>query len=142
MALFDIYLTPSDWRKGEISWLSGAERERAEALINPLWDAREKLWSNERYIYGHVIAVHPDHQRKGVGEKLIRWGMDVAKQCMLPIYIESSKEARRLYEKVGCRRMKETPVHKDENGEDQEIALYVWLPEGGESALPKAVELA
>jgi ribosomal protein S18 acetylase RimI-like enzyme len=149
MSLCDVYITPSDWKKGEISWLSGAERERAEALINPLWDTREKLWLNEKYIYGHVIAVHPDYQRRGIGEALVRYGISVAQQSQLPMYIESSKEAVRLYEKMGCRRLKQKPVHKagdlaPENGaqEDQEIPLFVWIPEGGEGILPKAVELA
>ncbi len=54
MALWDVYITPSDWKKGEIGWLQGKERERAEALIGPLWGAREKMWSKERYLYCHV----------------------------------------------------------------------------------------
>jgi ribosomal protein S18 acetylase RimI-like enzyme len=151
MALWDVYITPSDWKRGEISWLQGEERERAEAFVNPLWDAREKLWLNEKYLYCHVMAVHPDFQRKGVGELLFRFGMNTAQQTKLPIYIESSKEARRLYEKMGCRRLKERPTHKAKdrspetvNGteDDQEVALFVWIPEGEEKRLPKTLELA
>lgn len=148
MALWDIYLTPSDWKKGEISWLSGKDKERADALINPLWDARAKLWANEKYLYCHVIAVHPKYQRKGVGELLFKAGASIAEQTHLPIYIESSKEARRLYEKVGCWLLKERPVHKSEdlgmsNGakEDRDVALYVWTSEDLEK-LPKTIELA
>ncbi|KAF3037840.1 hypothetical protein E8E12_008348 [Didymella heteroderae] len=151
MALLDVYITPSDWKKGEIGWLQGKERERAEALIGPLWDAREKLWSNERYLYCHVIAVHPDTQRKGVGELLVEYGKKVALQANLPIYVESSKAAIRLYEKSGFRWLKERPVHKSEdlhpgqaNGdaEDHEIPLLVWIPGGEKRLLPDAVQLA
>jgi ribosomal protein S18 acetylase RimI-like enzyme len=151
MALWDIYITPSDWKRGEISWLQGKERERAEAFVNPLWDARENLWLNERYLYCHVMAVHPDFQRKGVGELLFRFGMSTAQQTKLPIYIESSKEARRLYEKMGCKRLKERPAHKAKDltpetaigtEDDQEVALFVWMPDGEEKRLPKTVELA
>ncbi|KAF1941351.1 hypothetical protein EJ02DRAFT_404854 [Clathrospora elynae] len=146
MALWDVYISPSDWKKAEISWLQGKERERAEGLITPLWEMREKLWRNEKYIYCHVIAVHPYFQQKGVGEMLFRFGMGIAQQTRLPIYIESSKEAVRLYEKMGCRRLKERVVHTSEepNGakEDQEVALFVWISEGGDGTLPGAVKLA
>lgn len=142
MALWDVYLTPSDWKKGEISWLHGKERKRAEAFIEPLWHAREKLWLNQRYLYCHVMAVHPDFQRRGVGELLFNFGIITARHTGLPMYIESSKEAVRLYEKMQCRRLKETPMHKTEETEEyQEVALFVWLPDGGEKGLPSAVEL-
>lgn len=151
MALYDVYIAPSDWKKGEIGWLQGKERERAEALVKPLWDAREKLWLNERYIYCHVMAVHPEYQRKGIGEMIFKYGMSISEQTGLPTYIESSGEGVRLYEKMGSRRLKEKVVHRSEdispektNGarEDQEVPLYVWLPKGGEKRLPKSVELA
>ncbi|RMZ74481.1 Acyl- N-acyltransferase [Pyrenophora seminiperda CCB06] len=136
VALFDVYIAPSDWEKGEISWLAGAERERAEAYIMPLWSMREKLWLNERYVYCHVMAVHPEFQRRGVGELIFKFGMAIAEQAGLPMYIESSKEGRRLYEKMECKRLEDKLV--DENG--QEAPLFVWMAEG--VSLPKAVKLA
>jgi ribosomal protein S18 acetylase RimI-like enzyme len=151
MALWDVYITPSNWTKGEIGWLQGKERERAEALIGPLWSAREKMWSNERYLYCHVVAVHPDSQRKGVGELLVEYGKKIALQANLPIYVESSRDAIRLYEKSGFRWLEERPVHKSRdlwpgqtngNQEDHEIPLLVWLPGGEKKLLPKAVKIA
>lgn len=151
MALFDVYITPSDWKRGELSWLQGKEREQAEALISPLWEAREKLWMNEKYIYAHVMAVHPDFQRKGVGQLIFDYGTTISRQTGLPVYVESSKEGIKFYEKVGCKRLKETlrrvtntdrPVNGDDAKSDDELPLFVWLPEGGEKMLPEAVELA
>jgi GNAT superfamily N-acetyltransferase len=92
MALWDIYLTPSPWRRAEISWLSGHEREHAEALISPLWDAREQYWLDQRYIYCHVVAVHPDYQRKGIGQLLMEFGIGISQKVELPMYVESSRE--------------------------------------------------
>lgn len=151
MALWDIYLTPSNWKKGDISWLQGKEKERAEALIKPLWNARERLWTNERYVYCHVIAVRPEYQRRGIGELIFKYGTGIAEQTQLPIYIESSKEARRLYEKMGCRQLKEFPAYgpeQVESGKDGEsdenhgVVLYVWIPSGKVEVLPQQIELA
>jgi GNAT superfamily N-acetyltransferase len=150
MALWDIYLTPSKWRRGEISWLSGHERERAEKLVSPLWEAREKLWLDQRYLYCHVVAVHPDYQRKGIGQMLMHFGLGVARSANLPVYIESSRDGTRLYEKIGCRRLKNPPrqeqvekeMDRSGGGENTDLALFVWTWDGGDETLPPTVELA
>jgi ribosomal protein S18 acetylase RimI-like enzyme len=151
MALWDVYIAPSDWARGEIGWLHGKERERAEALIGPLWGAREKMWTNERYLYCHVVAVHPDSQRRGIGELLVEYGKKIALQARLPIYVESSKDAIRLYEKSGFRWLEERPVHRSKdlspedptgNKEDCEVPLLVWIPGDEEKLLPETVKLA
>lgn len=151
MALWDVYITPSDWTKDEIGWLYGKERERAKALVGPLWAAREKMWSNERYLYCHVIAVHLDFQRRGIGKLLVDYGKKIAAQAKLPIYVESSRDAIGLYEKSGFRWLKERPVHKSDNlwpgkmdgeQEDCEVPLMVWVPGGETRLLPEAVQLA
>lgn len=129
MALWDIYLAPSTWRRPEIGWLSGKEREQAESLLSPLWDARERFWLDQRYIYCHVVAVDPHFQRQGIGQLLMNFGIDVARKTRLPMYIESSKDGVRLYEKLGCRRLKQTT-------NDDEAILFVWVPEGGGQSLP------
>lgn len=151
MALWDIYFKPSKWRRPEISWLSGDERERAESLISPLWDMRERFWLDQQYLYCHVVAVHPDHQRKGIGQLLMDFGIGIAQKAELPIYIESSQDGVGLYEKLGCRRLKaphkaDPKIGKQSEvnviGRENEAAFFIWVPEGGEERLPKNIELA
>jgi ribosomal protein S18 acetylase RimI-like enzyme len=150
MALWDIYLTPSKWRRSELSWLSGQERERADALIKPLWDAREKFWLDEKYLYCHVLAVHPEYQRRGIGKLLMQFGIDVAQKTELPIYVESSREGVRLYEKMGCRRIKMLVGLRDDrpkpeetvtDEEDSDVVLFVWASIAGLELLPKTIRL-
>jgi ribosomal protein S18 acetylase RimI-like enzyme len=140
MALWDIYLTPSDWRKPELSWLQGTERNSAEDLVKPLWDMREKLWLDERYLYCHVVAVHPDYQKKGIGKLLVGYGIEVARQAGLPVYVESSKDGLKLYDKTGFRRLREQAMPK-EDGSDS-ATFMVAVPAGEETVLPEAVRLA
>jgi GNAT superfamily N-acetyltransferase len=150
MALWDVYLTPSTWKRPEIGWLSGEERECAESIISPLWDAREEFWLNQRYLYCHVVAVHPEYQRQGVGQLLMNFGICIAQKARLPIYIESSQDGVRLYEKLGCRRLKQPSNGKNrktlpaEDGPKRggEGVLFVWVPQGGESCLPTNVRKA
>lgn len=53
MALLDIYLherTATERKNPGLLWLEGEERERAERVVSPLWDIREKLLAGRRYI--------------------------------------------------------------------------------------------
>lgn len=53
MGLGDLYLTErSEEERANhgIPWLEGEQRQRAEAILNPLWEMREKLFGGRRYI--------------------------------------------------------------------------------------------
>ncbi|KAM3453679.1 hypothetical protein MY3296_003522 [Beauveria thailandica] len=50
-----------------VPWLEGEQRARAEKVLNPLWEVRERLFGGRRYIckclsHCHVIAIDPQHQ--------------------------------------------------------------------------------
>lgn len=145
MALWDVYPTPSDWKPGDICWLSGQEKERAEALVSPLWEARKKYWDNACYVYCHVTAVHPAFQRRGIGKQLTDFGIRIAAQAQLPIYLESSKEGFRLYKKLGFRKLKDSVIHRAEvtrEEEDARVPLMLYVPQGAEANVPAIVEFS
>lgn len=53
MALGDVYLSErsEEERKNHgVPWLIGEQRERAEKILNPLWEVRERLFGGKRYI--------------------------------------------------------------------------------------------
>ncbi len=53
MALCDVFAKPQteDERKNPgVGWLHGEQRERAERVLGPLWDARDRVWGGRRYI--------------------------------------------------------------------------------------------
>lgn len=47
------------------------------------------------------LMIHPSVQRKGLGQKLLDWDMDVADRDGLPIYLESTPDGKPLYERYG-----------------------------------------
>ena len=45
--------------------------------------------------------VHPKHQRRGIGRKLIQWGLDRADDEKIVAYLNARPAARKLYLAAG-----------------------------------------
>ncbi|TDZ25525.1 putative acyltransferase SID5 [Colletotrichum orbiculare MAFF 240422] len=134
MALGDIHLRERgrEERKNHgVGWLEGRDRERAEAVLSPLHDVREKLFGGRRYIYTHVIAVDPEHQGRKAVLLWCRWGMELSDSLGIPLYFESSPSTCELYEKMGYETLEDRIVHKAElmgTSGDIEVPLMVKMP--------------
>lgn len=51
MGLADLVLNPPEKRENPgVQWLEGKERERAEKILNPLWEARDELIGGQNHI--------------------------------------------------------------------------------------------
>ncbi|KAJ5482141.1 hypothetical protein N7475_000953 [Penicillium sp. IBT 31633x] len=117
MATWQIYWrerTSDERQKPWIGWLEGDQRVRAEAFLEQLWEKREKWIGPKRHVYCHTVAVHPDYQGKGVGAQLMQWGINMAEQLNLPIYLESTVEGVPLYLKLGFQTLSEGIVFRPE----------------------------
>jgi N-acetylglutamate synthase-like GNAT family acetyltransferase len=79
-----------------------------------------------------TMATHPNYQRKGIGRLLVQWGVDVAEQLGLPIYLEATSKGCGLFESAGFERLThEKLVHKASvigQKEDEEVPLMVKMP--------------
>ncbi|KAK4108053.1 hypothetical protein N656DRAFT_680162, partial [Canariomyces notabilis] len=134
MALIDIYIkhrSEEERKNGGVPWLEGEQRERAEKVLNPLWEMRERLFGGQPYIYAHVIGVLPEHQGKKAGAAMASMGIDLCDRTGLPMYFEASPTSVGLYEKMGYERLNETIVHKAEllgTREDVTVPLMVRMP--------------
>jgi GNAT superfamily N-acetyltransferase len=145
MALGDILLQPRTKQERKflgVPWLEGEYRVRAEKIIKPLSDMRDKLFGGARHICEflsflmallvgytrldkteadhlylistdcNVIAVDPAHQGRKAGKALIEWGDDLCEKTGMPIYLEATPDTFELYEKMGYEVLKEKVVHK------------------------------
>jgi GNAT superfamily N-acetyltransferase len=129
--LFSKYRTPEERQNFGVTWLEGEQRERAEKVINPLWEMREKLFGGQPYIYCHVIAVDPKYQGRKAGMLLCQWGLHMGEATGLPVYFESSPSTVNLYKKAGFELLSEKIVHKAETlgtPTDIEVPLMVKMP--------------
>ncbi|KAF1812370.1 hypothetical protein P152DRAFT_33596 [Eremomyces bilateralis CBS 781.70] len=134
MGLGDLYLTErseEERKNGGVPWLTGKERERAEAILDPLWAVKEKLLGGNRHMYCHVIGVTPEHQGRRGGVLLTEWGMELAERSGVPLYFESSPSTLAFYQKLGFETLSEKIVHKKEllgTENDIEVPLMVKMP--------------
>ncbi|OKL64432.1 hypothetical protein UA08_01109 [Talaromyces atroroseus] len=102
-------------------------------LVLEVPDAQQQKDSKERdlnevkklrkRVYLHVLAVHPNHQKKGIGRKLLQWGLDEADRLGLIAYLEASNEGRPLYEQSGFEAVKKVSMDLTPLGSTGEIPL-------------------
>lgn len=48
-----------------------------------------------------ILAVDPAYQGRGLASKLLKWGLARADEESVEVYLSSSPEGRRMYEKYG-----------------------------------------
>ena len=68
------------------------------------------------------LAVHPDHRRRGIGEGLVRWVLNMGQEkgsriALLEVRI-SNDPAQRLYEKIGFKKIAVRPGYYRDPKED------------------------
>ncbi|KAK5076778.1 hypothetical protein LTS08_005949 [Lithohypha guttulata] len=88
-----------------VDWLQGEQKDRAEEFIRAFWQRKEELIGGKRHVYCHVVAVHPQYQRRGIGALLTQPGIDVAQQLEVPLYLEATDNATKLYSKLGFEKL-------------------------------------
>lgn len=48
-----------------------------------------------------MLSTHPDHQRRGAGAMLMKWGCDIADSLGLSAFVQATHEGQHLYGKFG-----------------------------------------
>lgn len=49
--------------------------------------------------------MHPDYQRKGIGTLLTKPGLGVAEQLKVPVYLEGTGRAVKMYQNLGFEKL-------------------------------------
>lgn len=78
---------------------------------------------SERW-YLDGLAVDPAYQRRGIGTKLMEWGMKRSREEGVPITLTATQAGRRLYQKLG---FKEVQLN-DIGNRMKEISM-IWSPD-------------
>jgi len=78
----------------------GGQREFANQVLEQHEHARSQM-ATRPHVYLNIIFTHPDHQRRGIGQQLLQWGIDKAAELDFELWLNSWKHGRALYEKNG-----------------------------------------
>ncbi|KAB5563587.1 acyl-CoA N-acyltransferase [Coniochaeta sp. 2T2.1] len=86
------------------SWPDAMDKEAYRKILDG-FDELDRQWlagdDPRNYWVLDVLAVHPDHQRKGLGNKLTRWGIEKAAKEGKGVGLISRPNAKRLYASLG-----------------------------------------
>ncbi|KAL2211355.1 acyl-CoA N-acyltransferase [Sarocladium strictum] len=61
----------------------------------------EEVHQGRRHVYGVHLMINPNHQRKGIGRKLLQTAIDVSEAEAFPAILVSSRESHPLYSSLG-----------------------------------------
>ena len=50
-----------------------------------------------------ILSIDPAHQRKKVGDALVKWGLKKADELGLPAFLEATEAGNALYERHGLK---------------------------------------
>jgi len=76
--------------------------------------------------YLKILAIHPDYQRRGVGAKLLNWGLERARARGEKVYLEASRRGKGLYTKLGFEHVGDLTLR---DGETETIMpCMLWDP--------------
>ncbi|KAL4988103.1 acyl-CoA N-acyltransferase [Aspergillus falconensis] len=106
-ALWKFYSGTSDsddqGEKEKVEWPSSSDRELCESFFSGVERERKTAIGDQPHYCLHMLAVDPAFGRRGLGAKLLKWGLDRADEKRLTTFISASPAGRALYEKHGCR---------------------------------------
>ncbi|KAJ9490744.1 hypothetical protein VN97_g2531 [Penicillium thymicola] len=92
-----------DQHQKQIAWPASSDKELCDRFFHGM-EARHEKWLGGRpHYYLDILAVHPSQQGKGLGSKLLKWGLTRADAEGLEVYLSASPAGRPLYLKYGFR---------------------------------------
>ncbi|KAH8910705.1 acyl-CoA N-acyltransferase [Coniochaeta sp. PMI_546] len=86
------------------SWPDAMDKEAYKKILAGFAELDQQWLAGDdptNYWVLDVLAVHPDHQRKGIGSKLTRWGTEEAAKEGKGVGLISRPTAKRLYASLG-----------------------------------------
>lgn len=85
------------------------DQKFAASFSQDMYDATHRVMANDtEWLFLSTVVVRNSWQRKGVGSKLIAYGMNEVERHNLPAYTNASPKGKQLYERFGFRSVDST----------------------------------
>lgn len=83
---------------------------------------------DQAYIFMRLLVVLPPYQGKGIGTRLLRWGLEQADHLGVKVWIDASPAGLGLYKKLGWKEVSKLQIElKEWGGREGETDLTVSL---------------
>ena len=79
----------------------------------------------DQYWYLGLLGVDPKYQRRGIGAKLVKHGLSIAREGGLPIALEATMAGKGLYSKLGFKTIQKLRI----GALSEDIVAMLWEPE-------------
>ena len=79
----------------------GANVEAMKAFFSELAEKRRERFGGRPYVLLSILVVSPEHQRRGLGARMLQDGLKIADEMGVEAYLESSPKGKGLYAKHG-----------------------------------------
>ncbi|CAG7940273.1 unnamed protein product [Penicillium nalgiovense] len=90
-------------KEEQIVWPPSSDKDLCDRFFNGM-GARHEKWMGERpHYYLDMLGVQDSYQGRGLGSKLLKWGLTRADAEGLEVYLSASPAGKPLYEKNGFR---------------------------------------
>ncbi|KAH8908544.1 acyl-CoA N-acyltransferase [Coniochaeta sp. PMI_546] len=83
------------------NWPSNGDQDLGRRFFGELHAKHGEIMGGREHWNLELIATKKAYQRKGLGARLVQWGVDRAAEDGWDCYLDSTPEGRRLYEKLG-----------------------------------------
>ncbi|KUJ20308.1 amidase signature enzyme [Mollisia scopiformis] len=85
----------------DITCIEGCNKEYLDQYVSKAEAAKFRVVGNKPCYRLTFVGTLPKYQGRGAGRLLTEWGLEKAKQESMPIYLESTISAARLYRRLG-----------------------------------------
>lgn len=126
----------------------GTNAELGKEFMRLLLEGRDKNYVKDEMFLMNILSVHPNYQRMGLGEALLRPVLGLADEMGLKAFIESTAMGLGLYKKFGWVPMGELALElgdfdekwKAKGGRRHVLVLLMRAPGAGGPGLVRTIE--
>ncbi|QKX57674.1 uncharacterized protein TRUGW13939_04792 [Talaromyces rugulosus] len=83
------------------AWHADMNHAACNQFIEHSDGTRKRIMGADPHYFLDTVVTHPDHQGKGAGSMLVKWGCDLADQEGVAAYVDASEEGASLYKRFG-----------------------------------------
>ncbi|KAF7560294.1 hypothetical protein G7046_g3843 [Stylonectria norvegica] len=113
----------------------GTNAEGCRLFFGGMDRQRTDIMEGKPYAYLKLLHTDPEHQRRGAGSMLVKWGLAEADRLGIDAFLESSEAGRALYEKLGFGKVGELIVDLSPWGGPSELDCLMMVRPAGATPL-------